>query len=173
MHRRTMYAAAAMLAVLMLAACGGAAAPASTGADEASIRKSLDEIARAFNAGDYDAMFAQYMDDVLVSAPGQPEIVGKAAWKAGLANLPQNVNLNMRFDTVEIAVSGELGYERGTFTMDMTDKANGAKVGTVTNRHVHIFKRQPDGRWLGWRLMENSAESPPAMPPAAPVAAAK
>jgi hypothetical protein len=51
--------------------------------------------------------------------------------------------------------------------MDMADKASGAQVGSITNRHVHIFKRQPDGRWLGWRLMENSAEGPPAVPPEA------
>jgi len=159
-------AAAALLMTVALATggCGGGASR-DTSTDEAAIRKSLDEIARAFNAGDYDAMFAQYMDDVLVSAPGQPEIVGKAAWKAGLANLPQNVNLSMRFDTVELTVSGDMGYERGTFTMDMADKASGAKVGSVTNRHVHIYRRQPDGRWLGWRLIENSPDAPPPIPP--------
>ena len=163
---------AALLATLVLAGCGGASGRKDTAADDAAIRKSLDEIARAFNAGDYDAMFAQYADDVLVSAPGQPEITSKAAWRAGLANLPQNLNLTMRFDTEELDVSGDLGYERGTFTMDMADKASGTKVGSVTNRHVHIFKRQSDGRWLGWRLIENSAEAPPAIPPAAPAAAA-
>jgi len=171
MRRKCSSAALAVTAVLTLglAGCsgrGGAAHDAA--ADEAAIRKSLDEIARAFNAGDYDAMYALYRDDVLVSAPGQPEIVGKAAWRAGLAQLPPNVALTMRFDTQELSVSGDLAYERGTFTMDMADKASGAKVGSVTNRHVHIFRRESDGRWLGWRLIENSADGPTPVPAAAP-----
>jgi uncharacterized protein (TIGR02246 family) len=157
--------AAIVATALGFAACAGRSAPAhDVAADEAAIRQSLDDIARAFNAGDYDGMFARYSDDVLVSAPGQPEIVGKPAWRAGLAQLPPNVAMKLRFDTQEISVSGDLAYERGTFTMNMTDKGSGASVGSVTNRHVHIFKRQPDGRWLGWRLIENSPDSPPAFP---------
>jgi ketosteroid isomerase-like protein len=155
----------AMAVAVVVSGCGGSRT-GDRAADEAAIRKSLDEIARSFNAGNYDAMFAQYRDDVLVSAPGQPEIVGKAAWREGLAKLPANVDLRMRFDTQELDVSGDLGYERGTFTMDMLDKASGAKVGSITNRHVHIYRREPDGRWLGWRLIENSPDATPAGPPA-------
>ena len=171
--KKTKNAALATLAALTLGLSGCAGKEGTVhdaAADEAAIRKSLGEIASTFNAGDYDGMFARYRDDVLVSAPGQPEIVGKAAWRAGLAQLPQNVSMQMRFDTVEVSVSGDLAYERGTFTMDMADKASGAKVGSVTNRHVHIFKREPDGRWLGWRLIENSPDSPTAIPAAAPAA---
>jgi ketosteroid isomerase-like protein len=161
--------AAMAASTLILAACAGKdSSTHDVAADESAIRKSLDEIASTFNAGDYDGMFAHYRDDVLISAPGQPEIVGKAAWRAGLAQLPQNVTIKMHFDTQEISVSGDLAYERGTFTMDMADKASGTRVGSVTNRHVHIFKREPDGRWMGWRLIENSATAPLAIPVAAP-----
>jgi ketosteroid isomerase-like protein len=57
-------------------------------------------------------------------------------------------------------LSGDLAYERGTFTMAMADKASGASIGSVTNRHVHLFRREADGRWLGWRLIENSPAAP-------------
>jgi len=33
-------------------------------------------------------------------------------------------------------------------------------------RHIHIFRRQPDGSWKGWRLMENSADPATAAQPA-------
>ena len=171
-HRRSNAFALILMtgaAMLALSSCGRATAPAhDPAADATAIRHVLDEIVRTFNAGDYDGMFAQYADDVLVSAPGQPESVGKDAWRAGLAKLPQGVTLQMRFDTRELEVSGDLGYERGTFTMDVFDKPGGTKLASVTNRHVHIFKRGADGKWLGWRLMENSADAPPAMPAAAP-----
>ncbi len=155
---------------LALAACSGGAERHDPAADEAAIRKVLDGIALAFNEGRYDDMFALYQDDVVVSAPGQPDIVGAAQWRAGLAALPTNLHLKMRFDTTELVVSGDLGYEKGTFTMDIADKASGAAVGSTTQRHVHIFRRQPDGKWKGWRLMENAesaAPSPLGPPPAA------
>jgi uncharacterized protein (TIGR02246 family) len=171
-HRRSHAFALILMmstALLALSACGRATAPAhDQAADATAIRHVLDEIASTFNAGDYDGMFALYADDVLVSAPGQPEIVGKDAWRAGLAKLPQGVTLRMRFDTQELEVSGDLGYERGTFTMDVFDKPGGTKLTSVTNRHVHVFKRSADGHWLGWRLMENSADAPPLIPAAAP-----
>ena len=156
--------------VVFVAAGCSAKAPSGHDAvaDEAAIRRSLAEIERSFNAGDADAMFAQYRDDVLVSAPGQEEIVGKAAWREGMGKTPASVALQVHFDTQEIAVSGDLAYERGTFTMDMTDKASGSRVGSVKLRHVHLFRREADGRWKGWRLIENSADSPPALPVAAP-----
>jgi len=110
---------------------------------------------------------------VLVSSPGRPEIVGKAAWRAGLDELPTGVHLEMRFDTAELVASGDLGYERGTFTMDVFDRPGGSTLQSQTFRHVHVFRRGADGSWRGWRLMENSADAPPIapgppQPPAAP-----
>jgi ketosteroid isomerase-like protein len=34
----------------------------------------------------------------------------------------------------------------------------------VMGRHIHIFRRQADGSWKGWRLMENSETSAPLVP---------
>lgn len=156
---------------LSLVACSGSdsAAKHDPAVDEVAIHKVLDEIALSFNEGRYDDMFALYQDDVVVTAPGAPEIIGKEQWRAGLAALPANMSIKMRFDTKELVVSGDLAYEKGTFTMDMADKATGQSAGSVTQRHVHIFKRQADGNWKGWRLMENSAgAAAPAGPPQAP-----
>jgi ketosteroid isomerase-like protein len=90
--------------------------------------------------------------------------------RAGIAGLPPGIAMKMRFDTEELEVSGDLAYERGTFTMEMTDKATGAALPSQTQRHIHLFKREPDGSWKGWRLMENSEEAAPATPPATPPA---
>jgi hypothetical protein len=44
---------------------------------------------------------------------------------------------------------------------------------SIKGRHIHMFKRQPDGSWKGWRLFENSEDpaSSPVPPPAAAPAA--
>ena len=167
---RLSIAAAGMLGlVLALSACQPRTSTpvADTAADEAAIRKVLDEVASTFNAGNYDAMFALYRDDVVVSSPGVPDIVGKQAWRDSLAaSLPPGMAVKMRFDTQEMAVAGDLAYERGTYHIEITDKATGAAVPPMGGRHIHIFKREADGSWKGWRLMENTAE--PAVTPPQP-----
>src|SRR4029077_4930097 len=113
--------------------------------DETAIRHVLDEISRTFDAGDYEGMFALYRDDVVISSPGQPDIVGKDAWRAGLGALPKGVSLKMHFDTKELLIDGDMAYERGTFAIQAKDPKSDAFVPVVTARHVHIFRREADG----------------------------
>ncbi len=136
--------------------------------DEAAIRHVLDEVARTFNAGDYDGMFKLYRDDVVILSPGQPDIVGKQAWRTGLGALPKGVVMQMRFDTQELEIAGDLAYERGTFVIEAKDPKTDALAPVVKARHVHIFKREADGSWKGWRLIENSADPATALLPPPP-----
>jgi len=156
--------AATVLAALLLAGCGGDKPVAvDKAADEAAIRQLLADVGRHFDAGDYEAMLALYTDDVVVTAPGTPDTIGKAAWRKGIeTTLPQGVKMKLRFDTQEIEIGGDLAYERGTFVVEVLDAA-GAPQPVAGGRHIHMFKRQADGSWKGWRLMENSADPAPAV----------
>jgi ketosteroid isomerase-like protein len=73
----------------------------------------------------------------------------------------QTTAMNVHFSTEELAVAGDLAYEHGTYTLKLSDKASGKVLQEVKNKHVHIFKRQPDGSWKTWRMMTSSAEPPP------------
>jgi ketosteroid isomerase-like protein len=164
--------------VLALAGCQSQtetpAAP-DRAADEAAIRAVLDGIATDFSDGKYEEMFSYYQDDVLVSAPGAPDIVGKQAWRDSLdTSLPPGMDMDLAFTTEELEISGDLAYERGTYAIKMANPAAPGQAMSIDGRHIHIFKRQPDGSWKGWRLMENSADpaTAPIPPPAAPPAAA-
>ena len=139
-------------------------------ADEAEIRRLLDSIAGSFKTGDMDRVLAVYADDVRVLGIDEPDVVGKQAWRKVLADQPQDVTIDVRMDTQELEIAGDLAYERGTYTADISSKATGALVRSVTNRHIHIFKRQPDGHWKAWRLMENatSPARPGTVPPGQP-----
>ncbi len=159
--------AAALAVSAALTACSGASTPPhDRAADEAEIHKMLDSIAGSFKTGDMEQVLAIYADDVLVLGIDQPDVAGKEAWRKVLADQPKDVTIDVRMDTKELEIAGDLAYERGTYTAKITSKATGALLQTVTNRHVHIFKRQSDGHWKAWRLMEN-ATSParPADPP--------
>jgi ketosteroid isomerase-like protein len=91
--------------------------------------------------------------------------VGKPAWRAGLGALPKGVTLQMHFDTQELEISGDLAYERGTFAIEAKDPNTNAFVPVVKARHIHIFRRDSDGSWKGWRLFENSADPATALLP--------
>jgi ketosteroid isomerase-like protein len=160
-----------MAAILLLAPAGcqpaADTATADPAADEAAIREVLDGIVRTFNAGDYEAMFAFYEDDVRIYSPGAPDMVGKAAWRAALeTGLPPGLTLRMGFDTEEIVIGGDLGYERGTFLLEGAPVGSDAMAPLMSARHIHIFRRQTDGQWKGWRLFENNSEATPTLPPA-------
>ena len=154
--------------LVLLAACQPAVVvtPVDTAADEAAIRQVLDEIVRTFNAGEYEAMFALYEDDVRIYPPGAPEMVGKEAWRTALATgLPADLKLRMRFDTEELVVAGDLAYERGTYHVEAAPVGSDAMTPMMSARHIHIFRRQADGQWKGWRLFESNSEATPTTPP--------
>ncbi|MEO8465008.1 MAG: DUF4440 domain-containing protein [Gammaproteobacteria bacterium] len=156
-------AAWTLAASIGLTGCSGGSTPKhDRAADEAEIHKLLDSIAGSFKTGDMDQVLAIYADDVLVLGIDQPDVVGKAAWSKVLADQPKDVTISVRMDTKELEIAGDLAYERGSYTAEISSKATGALLQTVTNRHIHIFKRQPDGHWKAWRLMENATS--PARP---------
>ncbi len=154
--------------LLVLAACqpAGSSRTDTKAADEAAVRHVLDDIVRNFNAGNLDGMFALYRPDTVVSSPGTPDF-DKAVWRTriqeSLDALPANTTLRMRFDTRELEVGGDLAYERGIFFTTPVDKATGAALGAeqVAGLYIHIFKREVDGSWKGWRLMEAFVDSAP------------
>jgi ketosteroid isomerase-like protein len=73
-------------------------------------------------------------------------------------------DVDTELTSAEIQVAGDLAYERGTYTLKLTDKTTGQVVADVENRHLHIMKRQSDGGWKTWRMMVNSAEPPAEAP---------
>ena len=156
---------AAALATMFLAACsapsGTPGAASSSAEDTAQIRQFLKHVEDVFDAGDLDAAVDVFADDAMILGQGAPDAIGKAAirdvYQAALAQ----ANLKVRFHTEEIYTLGDLAYERGTYTLTISDKATGQPVSTVTNRHIHILKRQPDGEWKTWRMMTNSPEPAP------------
>jgi uncharacterized protein (TIGR02246 family) len=156
---------AGLFVLAMLASCGQPAATSSADSkqkDIEAIQALLTRIQQTFNAGQLDTFMPAFAQDAIVSAQANPDYVGAAAIREMYAAAMSQMNIQVSFDTKEIEVSGDLAYESGTYTLKLADKATGQSAGEVTNRHVHIFRRQPDGSWKTWRMMTNSAEAAPA-----------
>ena len=151
----------------LLAACSPPAPPTvaptaqSAAADEQDIREFLHHIEQIFDASDLEAAASVFTDDAVISAHGAPDAIGNAAIRELYAAAMAQVKLGARFNTEEIRVLGDLAYERGTYTLTVSDKATGQVLSTAVNRHIHVLQRQPGGGWKTWRMMTNSPTATP------------
>lgn len=166
MARPTAFLAHALaLAVLAVSACAAPPAPAPAAQDRAgtdadAIRRTLADLEQRVNRGDVGFVDI-FTSDAVVVAPDTPDVVGIDAIRALYSDTLAKMRLAMHFTTEEIVVAGDLAYERGRYTLKISDKASGQVLQDGTNRHIHIMKRQPDGSWKTWRMMVVAAPAAP------------
>ena len=128
--------------------CSQAPAPVDTRkAAEAAINAASDEFAKAGDAKDLDKVMTYYTDDAVLFVPSTPAAVGKdavrKAWQGFLTGPPSKVDVNETI--IDVAASGDLAFERGSFTITTTD-AKG-KTTAATGKLVDVWKKQADGSW--------------------------
>jgi ketosteroid isomerase-like protein len=150
-------ALAVMLGGCTLYPAASIGGPEHVKAEETAIRRTIADLEHRINQGDpgFVDIFAK---DAVIIAPAVPDVVGFDAIRAMYSDMMKHVSMTVHFSTDEVAVAGDLGYERGTYTLKIVDKASGKVVQDVKNKHLHILKRQPDGTWKTWRMMVSSAE---------------
>jgi len=159
--------AAIVFIVLALSACKAPAPPAETDAahqvDLAAVRAFVDHVGETFNSGNLDTFMGVFTEDAIQFNQGYPDVVGKAAIRKLYEDALAQSDIKVAFHTREVEVSGNLAYEGGTYDILIRPRADpGATPLTVTNRHVHVLKRQPDGSWKTWRMMTNNTLPAPA-----------
>jgi uncharacterized protein (TIGR02246 family) len=160
--KATFTGATAWVALIAAGCTHDSAPPADTTADVAAIHALIERVERTFAAADLDGAMTVFTEDAAILGQGARDVVGADAIRATYAGMMQQLKIDADLTTAEIEVAGDLAYERGTYTLKLTDKASGQVVMDVENRHVHILKRQPDGSWKTWRMMVNSATPAPA-----------
>lgn len=119
----------------------------SRGADEQAIRKLDKEWSEATQSKDAGKMAAYYDADGSAFPFNAPIATGKEqiqkVW-AGLMALP-GFSLSFGPTKIEVAKSGEMAYDVGTFELKFND-ANGNPT-TEIGKYVVVWKKQPDKQW--------------------------
>ena len=153
------------IALAIIGACAPAPAqqtPPDTSADEAALKADIVKWMNDFNAGNADAVAAQYADDAVLMPPNAPAATGRAAIRTALAAEAANVKtagLTMKSTaTTGIGVAGDLAWMSGTYAV--TD-GTGATVDVGKYLSVH---RRTSGAWLYIRDIWNSDNPPPPAP---------
>ncbi len=163
-HVRTMLAALVISAGA--AACAPAAAPPGppTGDDATKINALRDNFAAAFNAGDAAKVVEGYTADAIAMPAHHAMVSGKDALLAYNRDFFSQMSAKLTLTPAETVVSGDWGYDRGTFTMTVTPKAGGAPMNDQ-GKYLVLIQKQADGSWKVTRDIDNSDMPMPTPPP--------
>jgi uncharacterized protein (TIGR02246 family) len=110
--------------------------------DEAKIRALTKEWVAAEAAKDLDKCVSFYADDGERMATGSPLIKGKEALRAEWSKyLATPGSFTWATAKVDIARSGEMAYETGTFEMKAPDGKS------TRGKYVIVWRKQSNGTW--------------------------
>ena len=124
--------------------------------DISAIAALRDALQAAENASDPDAAAALLTEDAVLMVPDFPVQEGRPAcldflrdvmgWLAG------NFERRIRYDSAEIAVDGDLAFDRGTFSFAVTPRSGGETTQT-TGKYLWMLRRSAMGSWMVSRLI--------------------
>ena len=127
--------------------------------DLAAITEFNRKYLKAINDGDIATLSSLTDEDHIMITPGRPPLIGKAANDAANSRAFQQVKIDETWTPVETVVSGDLAYQRGTYTVAASPKAGGNT--TKTSGHfLRIYRRQPNGEWRMTHDTFNSVPEP-------------
>lgn len=145
-----MKARSVLLAVLSLAlvslACQPPAAEVAqlSEEDKAAIQNLLDRLVQAELAGDWEAVYAMYTEDIVEMPSNQPAIEGLAAVREWIESQDFTIS-EMTVTVADIDGRGDLAYLRGTFTE--TFVVGEGQPTQSQGKYVLILRKQADGSW--------------------------
>jgi ketosteroid isomerase-like protein len=143
-------------ALALLGAACSSEAPPSFADDFAGITSFNERYLKAINDEDIAALSALTTAGHIMLPPNSEPVVGKAANDAMNGSAFQRYDFSETWTPVETVVDGDLGFQRGTFTVVATPKGDGDRL-EVSGSFLRIYQRQPDGQWRMTRDMFNSS----------------
>jgi ketosteroid isomerase-like protein len=130
-----------------LTACGEATPPQPSFADDlAAITVFNERYLGSINDEDIGALSDLTNDDHVMIPPNRPPIVGKAANDAANGRAFEEFRFDEQWHPVETVISGDLAFQRGTYTTTAMPRGSG-KTRTINGNFLRIYQRQADGAW--------------------------
>jgi len=119
----------------------------TTSADEAAIRESVVAWSKAAGRKELERCLSFYTEDACVLPFNAPIAQGKDQIRHVWSMLMSNPGYSLRFGPtkIEVARSGDLAYEIGTF--DLTLASDAGKPNAMSGKYVVVWKKQANGMW--------------------------
>ena len=155
---------------LALAGCAAPAekaepekAAADTQADKAAVDKLRDDFIAAFNAGDADKIGELYAENAIANGGDRPTLQGRAAIVDSNKQMFSQFTAKIEITPAVTKTSGDLAYDQGTYTLEMTPKAAGDKPSKEDGRYVVVLQREG----AAWKVVADIDNKNPPPAPAA------
>jgi len=127
----------ALVAIVALAAC----APQGT-QPSPELAAMSERWEQGLNTGDLDLLVSMYTSDARLMAPNTPVGQGSEAVRAAFGGMIEG-GITGEIDTIEAAVSGDLGYRAGTYSLFGAD---GSPIDT--GKYVEVWEKTA----AGWQI---------------------
>ncbi len=128
-------------------------------AEAKSISDVSMQVVEAWNEGDYEGFMGFLDEDAILLPQNSTNIVGIEAIKSLYSNSFENFTFIVKESLDEINVFGDFGYTLGNWVGSM-NPVDGSDPINYNNKTLAIYKKQPDGSWLVYRMMYSSNEIP-------------
>jgi uncharacterized protein (TIGR02246 family) len=130
-------------------------------ADVQAIKKTVDDYARAFNAGDADQAVALMTDKAIYADINVPVAVGKEAIRSLHQAFLSQFKADFSMTAEDVRVAGDLAVARGIWTVKLTPKAQGIAPASDGGSWIVVCARQNDASWKWDWLTANSNQPLP------------
>ena len=128
-----------------------------------AIEEDLERFTTAFNAKDAANLASLYAVDAIILPPNRPLVSGRANFEPWFKD-QFAICSDLKLTISNVDASGELAYHIGSYTLGI--QIPGMPPMTDTGKHVTIWKRQADGKWLIVTEIFNTDLPLPAQSPA-------
>lgn len=141
---------------LIFLACGPVPQETTTiRADVDAVNALLEQVVKAFNAGDVDAFMDCFTDDAVWMLPDQAAITGKEAARTWYQDVFERTAFDVTAYTDDLMVAGDWAYAQRTYKGELVRKSTGQRIAGGSNR-ISILHRQTNGTWKIARDIWNS-----------------
>ena len=89
--------------------------------------------------------------------PNMPPVTGADSVAALMRVFHDAFAVQVEYDSQEIVVFGDWGFDRGTERYTLTPKAGGAPIRQSGN-YLYLYERQEDGSWKQSRVIWNTSD---------------
>ena len=115
-------------------------------ADVEAIKKITDDFNAAMNAGNIDKLLSLYADDAVRIPPNKPALIGIEAIRSLFQEQLDQFTVQNEGVVVDLEVSGDLAFVRGSWTSINTPKDGGESL-KENGSFVSVIQKHPDGSW--------------------------
>jgi len=114
--------------------------------DHSEIGAVREALRTAVNASDVDGILACWAPDGVLMPPHHPRVQGHAAIAEYFRTVFARRRLSFTFTESSVTLVGDVAFERLTYTVVAKSLTDGRATDDV-GKGLHVYARQPDGRW--------------------------